>query len=262
MQITGTTPIIVNGYSEYKITAWDDFGLVVSYFANELGFIFRGQRDSDWPLSTSLDRLIERIKPEIDIDSTYDFLITEFVKSIRGRTQTQKGLLAEGDELWALGQHYGLATPLLDWSKSIYVAVFFAFEDPTPSASGWRSVYALHQNSVEKILEKHNSKKYYRDKFAFVDPVTDHNPRLISQSGLFTRQPIGFNFSEWIQKNFKGQNEAPYLMKISIPDSERLNVLKHLRQMNIHHGTLFPDLHGASKYCNDTLELLSSKSKG
>jgi hypothetical protein len=54
--------------------------------------------------------------------------LKNFRLSIRGRVDN--GILSDtnDEELWAIGQHHGLATPLLDWSLAPYVALFFAFE--------------------------------------------------------------------------------------------------------------------------------------
>lgn len=251
-----TNPFVTHTYANWKQFLNDN-----QYFADDMGFVFRGHGSSIWELETTLDRLLSRLNPNgIDLDSTYDFLLKEFVHSIRARSGAQKDLSLNDEELWSLGQHYGLATPLLDWSKSLYVALFFAFESATPSGSGLRSVWAL--NLCPYVRNKINEFNEGRDKkhhFKITDPISDENPRLIAQTGLFTRQPLKFSIIEWIKTTLA--SDAPYLIKINIPESERLPILRHLRLMNIHHGTLFPDIEGAAKYCNHTLELLSEKSK-
>jgi hypothetical protein len=156
VEVAGTAPIVIDGITEFHVTKWDAFGLGVEFFAKDLGFIFRGQRVSDWKLETTLDRLHSKLDKRIDVNSTYDYLLEKFAKSIRGRTEISKDIVENKDELWALGQHYGLATPLLDWTYSIYVSVFFAFENPEPSTTGFRTIWALHRNGVEKTLKNHN----------------------------------------------------------------------------------------------------------
>ncbi len=257
--IKNSTANSENGFLHSSLSSFDDFRNFANYFSDDLGFVFRGHAQSEWILETSLDRLIRRINPvSIELESTYDFQLGLFVKSIRGRTSAAKDVSNNRDELWALGQHYGLATPLLDWTSSLYVSLFFAFADPTPSPSGYRTVWALHRDGVINAMSGYNADREYNQQFSFIDPLTDHNTRLISQAGKFTRQPLSFDVPGWVQSQYQGAKEA-YLFKIDVPDFERLRILRHLRQMNIHSGTLFPDLSGASLDCNETLELMADK---
>lgn len=251
----------IKPFVEYEVKSWAEIWDLSTYFAEDMGFIFRGQRCSDWTLETSLDRHLRRIKPEgINLDSTYDFVLQNFALSLRGRSDVNKDHISNIDELWALGQHYGLATPLLDWSRSLFVALYFAFEDFNESESGYRSVWALNISAkVLAVMNKFNEGKEENKQIRIVEPLSDSNPRLISQSGLFTKQPIDFNIPDWIVDNLP--HDAPYLMKISIKEEERLKILTSLKLMNIHPGSLFPEPDGAAKYCNLLLELLSNKNK-
>ena len=72
---------------------------------------------------------------------------------------------------------------------------------------------------------------------------------LVNQSGLFSRAPNGVNLEDWIKANLAGE-ETYVLMKILVPNRDRTDCLRTLNRMNINHLTLFPDLYGASKYCN------------
>lgn len=248
-------------FIEYTFNSWDEFLSNNGYFADDMGFVFRGHGCKNWNLETTLDRLLRTIDPQgIELDSTYEKILTEFIKSLRGRSQINKSIIENENELWALGQHYGLATPLLDWTSSIYVALFFAFENSNVSESGYRSIWAFHNSpTVKEIMKKFNDGKPNKEHFAFIEPISDENPRLITQSGLFTKHPINFNLIDWVKENM--EPDAPYLIKINLPDKDRLNILKHLRLMNIHPATLFPEVDGAAKYCNQTLELLTHKRK-
>jgi len=251
----------IKPFLEYEVKSWQEIWNLATYFADDMGFIFRGQRSSNWTLETSLDRHLRRIEPEgIDLDSTYNFVLQNFALSLRGRSDVNKDHIGNIDELWALGQHYGLATPLLDWSRSLFVALYFAFEDFTKSESGYRSVWALNiSQNVLDAMDKFNLGKDENKQFRIVEPLSDSNPRLISQSGLFTKQPLNFSVQDWVIENLP--HNAPYLMKIMINEQERFKILTSLKLMNIHPASLFPEPDGAAKYCNLLLELLSDKSK-
>ncbi len=67
--------------------------------------------------------------------------LEQFKLSLRGRIKTEQSLLEKDNEIWSIGQHYGLATPLLDWTASIAVAQFFCFEKKNANPQEFRSIY-------------------------------------------------------------------------------------------------------------------------
>ena len=83
-------------------------------------------------------------------------------------------------------------------------------------------------------------------------PLTDDNPRLVSQRGLFTWSDS--DIEDWVWHQYRGV-ETAVLLRIWLPEDERGQALKALKRMNISHLTLFPDLEGASRYCNMELEV-------
>jgi hypothetical protein len=179
------------------------------------------------------------------------------------------------NDWWALGQHHGLATPLLDWSNSPFVAAFFAFDGADADQTDNRAIYALHQPTVEDLvadkitLEKNTYKVRYdagtlgmldtiagppspSPEIVFVRPLSDENSRLVSQRGLFTRNYSEETLEEWVSKNHPEGDNTLTLIKHIIPNIERTKCLQLLNRMNINPLSLFPDLSGASQYCNLT----------
>ena len=115
-----------DGYLDARITSVKKFAnfAVKNFVAPE--FVFRGQSNGDkWSLQPTFQRLSpDRIGSEADLLSH----LRLFRHAARGRRGNNPRDLKD-DEWWALGQHYGLATPLLDWTRSYWVALYFAFSD-------------------------------------------------------------------------------------------------------------------------------------
>ncbi len=147
--------------------------------------------------------------------------------------------------------------PLLDWTRAPFAALYFAFEEVFFGENVPRAVYALDESAViAKAFEIDSGPSIEKGRLPIVeivDPMSDENQRLVSQGGCFTRAPIGTSIEQWVERAFEGSNE-PVLIRIEVPNTERLNCLKALSRMNINHLSLFPDLSGASRSTNLKLE--------
>jgi hypothetical protein len=130
-----------------EFESWFDFQTFIqseSHFDVAPGVVFRGQRDASWRLTTTLDRALMRLPKKIQTQHIVDYHFEEFKKRLRGRRGMNPAPITNPDEYWALGQHFGLATPLLDWTHSPFVAAFFAFVYPENPSSNFRSIWALY----------------------------------------------------------------------------------------------------------------------
>ncbi|ELK2034990.1 FRG domain-containing protein [Vibrio vulnificus] len=249
-----------------RIEHWRDFSyLLESPFFNRVDtqFIFRGQRMYYWGMTPTLARMT---KNDIVTEDLAKRQLDMFRKAIRGRI-SDHSLLDDGDErehdeLWSIGQHHGLMTPLLDWTYSPYVALFFAFakEDQQDEKDNpYRAVYILNKSFI-------SDDELCPDIRVF-EPKKDDHGRLVSQAGLFTFSPYDATIENKLTEvltdedfpddELKTATEgeqagilAKYICKVYIKNEEQQECLKHLRRMNVHHASLFPDLIGAADYCN------------
>lgn len=215
--------------------------------------IYRGQRESTWPLRTSIDRIFLEQHKKVPSVADAEKHLRTFKFATRGRLG-QGWAPSDDDSWWSLGQHFGLATPLLDWTESPYVAAYFAFSEPNSSGDAVtkeRIVYCLDPVEIEKA----NSGLNLLEQVRIIQPLLDQNARLVSQRGLFTRLPLGTDLENWVRTNFQGQNDLGVLVKIVIPESpqDREKFLRILNRKNINPLTLFPDLFGASTHANNSI---------
>lgn len=257
-EINGRIPVT-------RLEHWRDFSdLLESDFFNHknIELIFRGHRRYDWGMMPTLARIASNgiISEDLALRQ-----LAMFRKAIRGRVLDHSLLDnsdGEADELWSIGQHHGLMTPLLDWTYSPYVALFFAFakEDVADEQENpYRAVYILNKSFVANDNRCPDIRVF--------EPRKDDHGRLVSQAGLFTFSPYDSTIENKLtdvltSEEFKDtelkeaaedeQSEilARYICKVYIKNEEQQECLKYLRRMNVHHASLFPDLIGAAEYCN------------
>jgi FRG domain len=195
-------------------------------------YLFRGAGDADWQLSTAFDRqfasvsLAQRMR-------LWDELIAEWRQ---GCVDAGLPESVTGDDraLWALGQHHGLPTRMLDWSMSPYVAAFFAFRSHLMAMTSAReqvAVWVLHRD--EPVWSGNGVE--------IVAAPTLANNRLRNQVGRFTlcRAAVGC-LEEHVQK----LSTTVALTRCLIPATEAAGALGDLDAMGITDHELFPDLTG------------------
>lgn len=243
----GVIEINLNNCDEFE----DLFKTRMLYFENA---IYRGQGDAAWKLEPTLDRILENPNSAKRKDH-----LNRFQYSTRGRRGPNPAALASEDDWWALGQHHGLATPLLDWTESPYVALYFAASSAFENEFSRMAVWVLSKTAVEQAnlaIEANSSIAKINDQMPVVkvfSPLSDENSRLVSQRGLFTRGPNNMDLVTWMKAFYVGDKHG--LFKISIPTDGIEDRLRKLNRMNINFASLFPDLTGASDHCNRTLRI-------
>lgn len=218
--------------------------------------VFRGQADRLWGLVPSLAR---SLPPGIAVADVVRYelkLLDEFVwlRGVRGMTADLFSAHVNPSNEWQAMQHHGAPTRLLDWTRSFFVAAYFAVRErhevdgaiwamlPTalPCFHGTAHREALFAKFVDSNEEELVSAAAHSEVWAYYP--TRPTDRIISQQGQFTlcSNPV-LDHARVLSRNATVQRLDGFTLgKFIIPASLKPVLLHRLRSMNIDARTLFP----------------------
>ena len=231
-------------------------------YTNETSpLLFRGQGNSNWPLTTKLERngaermlfrdyymlICASMRPEVRTFAHVEVLVydhhwaaTHFLKP---------GLLYEIGEVFPIElyrymaylRHFAFPSPLLDWSRSPFVAAFFAFRDePSGEKPEKRSIFAYCERP-EAMKGGTLGQPYIRAIGPYVETHERHFRQRCDYTicGSFDAN-YGWRFDSH-QAVFDTQQHARQdrLWRFDLPSTERGKVLSALSDYNLNAFSLF-----------------------
>jgi FRG domain len=234
------TPVIKQGIAHVDIATYSEFTKYVTSLGG--AYVFRGQACDWWELRPSLSRFFSESDSGVTLLDAYSLTkklfacfregLCKWVDEVPFLKGCDPSKLDDMD-LWTIGQHYGLPTPILDWTEDAYRAAFFAFQKRTcreDQTYPWRAVWAAERELINRsfLVEFANPLTRFRVVHFFRSQLDF--PRIHEQRGLFSFGPAVGAIEDRVQDKFKNSSETA-LIKMSISDklnfSRELNISKN-----------------------------------
>lgn len=274
----------MSGAYEIRVPSWRD--LVAQLAVAEVAgtptrpaYLFRGQADAGWDLSPSFARLsrdgglTEAAAREIERD-----MIGEF--RAQAHLYLPAGILPREEDTvtwWAIMQHYGAPTRLLDWTESPYVGLYFVVESeprrdgvlwvmhPSAVDSHGRTIFGVSTLSRDETAEQQDK----RDERIVGALLSNEGPgalliatlrrltsRMVAQKTQFTvATAVLADHADLIAAAVPTGESPNTFVKLVIPGGSKVEFMRNLRRMNITASSLFPGADGLGRSARELARL-------
>lgn len=260
-------------WPELTLRDWDHFAAIVAHVdvgpVATFPHLFRGQSQSSWTLAPSLVRQLPRTVSESQATQIEEDCRRLFAE--QAHHYLSAAVIPQPDnraDWWALMQHHGAPTRLLDWTTSIYVAAYFACVDDW-HADG--AIWLVHAKTVVDDLIadmswRSRAKLFLRSPKHPLDvlPFNIFRPnrpsqRMVAQQGYFlVHNNLLTDIADFMDARLArhhASNEGEVYRKITIPKDLKPCILRQLKAANITAASLFPGLDGLGSSVRELAKL-------
>ncbi|MEC4721892.1 FRG domain-containing protein [Noviherbaspirillum sp. CPCC 100848] len=247
------------------VSDWNDF---VALSGELDGWAFRGQQDARWPLVSSLSRYLGAFIPD---RSTWRSREERAIRIFRRKAHNylpDRHVLDNDLRCLALMQHHGAPTRLLDFTKSPFVAAFFALENAvshsavfalnTPAL--WNATPAaiptLTRDAIDPRLDGNFARYFLQNNsdIVWIGEPEEMDRRLVAQSGTMVVPGVLDKSLDQILQAYRCNGSL--IKKLVLSQTMREQAMKALYRMNITNASLFPDLDGLARSIRVELEVV------
>lgn len=233
-------------------------------------YAFRGHSNVDWNLQTSIMRHL----PSANL-TEQKALQLEQIALAEFRSQAHLHVLpsilsSTNDTLswWTLMQHHGSPTRLLDWTASIYVALYFAVIDHFDKDGVIWLVHIASLDEKMKLLDDHSelpeTESAIKNEFLktnephvlmFVNRITQSDRMIVQQGGFSICRNVLGDHGSILSDSLGGDSNFVQFGKLIVPAEQKIPFLRKLRSMNITANSLFPGIDGLGRSVAELLKL-------